>query len=87
MLLFQQPLKKIKGTPGEVWYSSKRPVGPRSFTTRIKATFKEAGLSGDFTLRSIRASTVNELASVGESNDVIKTRTGHTSDAAVSQYK
>ena len=49
--------------------------------------FKISGLCGDFTLRSIRASTVNELAAVGESNEVIKTRTGHSSDAAVSQYK
>ena len=38
--LFQQPLKKSRN---EIWYSSKRPVGPRSFSTRVLGAFKEAG--------------------------------------------
>ena len=38
-------------------------------------------------MRSIRASTVQELVETGETDDVIKTRTGHSSDRAVSQYK
>ena len=53
--LFLHSLKnwERRDTP---WYSDKRPVGQRHFSTLMKTSFANAGLDvlGDFTLRSIR---------------------------------
>lgn len=82
--LFLQPLKNPKSS---IWYSAKKPVGERSFTNIIKKCYETANLTGDFTLRSIRASNVTELTNKNVDAEVIKSRTGHCSDRALAQYK
>ena len=52
----------------------------------IQAAFKQAGLSGEITLKSIRASVVQEFRELYEPLEVIKSRTGNSSDKAVTQY-
>ena len=53
----------------------------------LKSAYAKARIEGDFTFRSLRSYVVKELNEHGEDLQVIKSRTGHSSDKAVSQYK
>ena len=85
--LFQHAKPKLNITTDVIWYSCKRPVGARHFQELLKSAYAKAGIEGDFTLRSVRASVVKELNENAEDLQVIKSRTGHSSDKAVAQYK
>ena len=79
------PLQNWKGK--EIWYCENRKIGKNHFAKLIKEAYNEAGLEGDFTIRSIRSSVVNELALSNIDNAGIKSRTGHSSDKALDEYK
>lgn len=71
----------------QVWYSENRKLGINYFSYSMKSIYEKAGLTGDYTLRSIRSSVVNDLTQNEIDITAIKARTGHKSDRAVAEYK
>lgn len=73
--LYLQPLLKFSGS---VWYS-RNPLGHNTLRTMTATLAKEAGLSGNFTNHSLRATTATRLFHSGVSEQAIMDRTGHRS--------
>ena len=69
-----------------IWYTEKKKIGVNHFNTLVKSMYNEANLVGDFMLRSIRASLVNDLTQMNFDSPVIRTRTGQKTDAACNKY-
>ncbi len=68
------------------WYSD-RPVGINVLKKTVRKLTKAAGLQGNFTNHSLRASCATRLYQSGEDKQIIKCITGHRSDAGVRSYK
>ncbi len=82
-------LYKYSLSPGHCtprcWYSDK-PVSVNSLKKVVQNMMKEAGIDGRFTNHSLRATTATRMFQKGIDEQLIKTVTGHKSDA-VRMYK
>ena len=66
----------------DVWYQ-RSPVGHNWLANVIPRMFKEAGLSGRFTNHSLRATGATTLFDAGLDEQLIISRTGHSSTSGV----
>ncbi len=83
--LYKYAVHERSWTPS-VWYSD-HPLGKNALSKIVKNMCEKAGLSGEkFTNHSLRASTATRMFNSGIDEQVIKTVTGHKSDA-VRDYK
>ena len=78
--LYLTPLSKPKG---KVWYS-KVPMG---HNTLGKIIMKEAGFEGHYTNHSLRVTSATRLFDAEVDEQLIMTRTGHSSTDGVRAYK
>ncbi len=83
--LFVYKLSERRRSP-RVWYSD-RPVGINVLKKTVKKLTTLAGLVGNFTNHSLRASCATRLYQSGEDEQTIKCITGHRSDTGVRLYK
>ena len=80
---YLRPLAKPKEN---VWYQ-KVAVGHNWLANVIPRLFKEAGISGRYTNHSLRATTATRLFDAGLDEQLITSRTCHSSTAGVRSYK
>ena len=80
---YLRPLSRPKE---DVWYQ-RSPVGHNWLANVIPRMFKEAGLSGRFTNHSLRATSATRLFDAGLDEQLIMSRTGHSSTSGVRSYK
>ena len=80
---YLQPLQKPKG---DVWFS-KVPCGHNTSQKIVPELMKAAGISGYFTNHSLRASAATRLFEGGVDEQLIMSRTGHSSREGVRAYK
>ncbi len=74
-----------KRQTGHTWFTDK-PVGINVLRTTVKEMMSKARISGKFTNHSLRVSAATRMYQSGIDEQVIKERTGHSSDA-VRKYK
>jgi len=79
---YLRPLKKYTAT---VWFES-NPVGKNTLSEIISRLCKAAGFSGFFSNHSLRATAATRLFDADVDEQLIKIKTGHSSDA-VRAYK
>lgn len=82
---FQHPVMDWKDS--QIWYNTKRACGKNFSSTLIKQAYSKAGIVGNFTLKSVRATSIQHLADAGFDYAAIKTRSGHYTNVAVDVYK
>ena len=79
-------LKPLEKPRQDVWYTC-TPVGHNLLSNTIPRLFKEAGLKGNFTNHSLRATSATRLFDAGVDEQLIMSRTGHSSTGGVRSYK
>ena len=80
---YLQPLQKPKG---DIWFS-KVPCGHNTLQKIVPELMKAAGVTGYFTNHSLRASAATRLFEGGVDEQLIMSRTGHSSREGVRAYK
>ena len=80
---YLQPLQKPKG---DIWFS-KVPCGHNTLQKIVPELMKAAGVSGYFTNHSLRTSAATRLFEGGVDEQLIMSRTGHSSRKGVRAYK
>ena len=83
--LFVYELAERRRTPS-TWYCD-RPVGINVLKKTVKKLTDAAGLKGNFTNHSLRASCATRLYQSGKDEQTIKSITRHWSNAGVRSYK
>ena len=81
--LYRTPLSKPKG---KVWYS-KVPMGHNTLGKIISEMMKEAGFEGHYTNHSLHVTSATRLFDAEVDEQLIMTRTGHSSTDGVRAYK
>ncbi len=79
-------LRALAKPRGDVWYTC-TPVGHNFLSKSIHGLFKAAGLEGHYTNHSLRATSATRLFDAGVDEQLIMSRTGHSSTASVRSYK
>ena len=79
-------LKPLAKPRGDVWYTC-MPVGHNLLSKTIPRLFKAVGLEGNYTNHSLRATSATRLFDAGVDEQLIMSRTGHSSTAGVRSYK
>ena len=79
-------LRPISRPKGDVWYQ-RSPVGHNTLANTIPRLFKAAGISGHFTNHSLRATSATRMFDAGLDEQLIMSRTGHSSTGGVRSYK
>ena len=78
---------KVKWNYGdEIWFE-RTPIGHNLLQNRFKEMCKQAGLVGDFTNHSIRATAVTRMYESGLTEKMIMKRSGHRSTDDVRVYQ
>lgn len=77
------PLNKPKP---DVWYQ-KAPVGHNTLAGTVPRLFTAAGIAGHYSNHSLRVTTATRLFDAGLDEQLIMSRTGHSSNAGVRSYK
>ena len=78
---------KVKWSPGdEIWFL-KSPIGHNMLAKRFKEMCASAGLVGNFTNHSLRATAVSSMYDSGVSEKLIMKRSGHRSVEGVRSYQ
>ena len=78
---------KVKWNYGdEIWFE-RTPIGHNLLQNRFKEMCKQAGLVGDFTNHSIRATAVTRMYESGLTEKMIMKRSGHRSTDGVRAYQ
>ena len=80
---YLRPLAKPKS---DIWYQ-KSAVGHNMLANVIPRLFKQAGISGHFTNHSLRATAATRLFDAEVDEQLIMSRTGHSSNNGVRSYK
>lgn len=78
------PLTKIK--PGGSWFTT-TPVGKNTLAKMVKEVCTEAGVGGNKTNHSLRATGATEMYQAGVPEKIIQERTGHLSLSGLRQYE
>ena len=81
--LYLRPLKRKKRN---LWYSQ-QPVGLRKIEQMLVSAMKEAGIEGNFTPHSLRATATTPMFRAGLDNKIIMKVTGHRSEKGLNAYK
>ena len=71
---------------GDIWYQ-KAAVGHNPLANTVTRLFKSAGISGHFSNHSLRATAATRLFDAGVDEQIIMSRTGHSSANGVRSYK
>ena len=71
---------------GDIWYQ-KSAVGHNWLANVIPRLFMKAGISGHYTNHSLRATAATRLFDAGIDEQLIMSRTGHSSSGGVRSYK
>ncbi len=79
-------LKPLKRPSGDIWYS-KSPVGHNFLGKTIQSLMKAANISGNFSNHSLRSTVTTRLFNARVDEQLIMSRTGHSSTAGVRAYK
>ena len=83
-LFYVRPLQKV--IADKLWYSSV-PLGKHTLYSKLKNMCSEAGISGDKTNHSLRATAAMEMFRCGAPEKLIQERTGHRSIEALWSYE
>ena len=85
-VFYLQPLSKGSNKPGQPWFTTK-PVGKNTLAKMVKEMCVDAGIGGNKTNHSLRATGATELYQAGVPEKVIQERTGHLSLSGLRQYE
>ena len=79
-------LKPLAKPREDIWYTC-TPVGHNLLSKTIPRLFKEAGVEGNYTNHSLRATSATRLFDAGIDEQLIMSRAGHSSTSGVRSYK
>ena len=80
---YLKPLVKPKE---DCWYT-KTPLGHNTLSRIVTRLFENAGISGHYTSHSLRATAATRMFDAGVDEQLIMSRTGHSSSNGVRSYK
>ena len=86
MPFYRRPKDKYVSDVGATWYL-KVPVGHNTLGSTVKRICKEAGITGNKTNHSLRATTATRGLELGISDKILMERTGHRSVASLHRYQ
>ena len=84
--VYVRPLDNIPDNPSAPWYSV-TPVGKHTLNDKVKKMCNMAGLSGNKTNHSLRATGATHMYESGVPEKLIQERTGHHSLEALRSYE
>ena len=84
-LFYLKPSKNWKYSQ-DVWFE-KRPIGKNMLDQRVKTMCKEAGIEGNFSNHSLRATSITRMYDAGVPEKQIMKRSGHKSLEGVRTYQ
>ena len=70
----------------DCWYT-KSPIGNNTLARTLTNLFRDAGIEGHFTNHSLRATAATRMFDAGVDEQLIMSRTGHSSTVGVRSYK
>ena len=79
-------LRPLKMPKSDIWYQ-KAAVGHNPLANTVTRLFKSAGISGHYSNHSLRATAATRLFDAGVDEQIIMSRTGHSSADGVRSYK
>ena len=85
-MFYLHPLSQVPANPSSPWYTSV-PVGRDSLQNKLKNMCKEAGIEGNITNHSLRATSATQMYDKGVPEKIIQERTGHCSLEALWTYE
>ena len=85
-IFYFHPLSQIPTDPTLPWYAPV-PVGKETLKNKVNTMCKQAGISGNKTNHSLRATSVTQMYNSGVPEKIIQERTGHRSLEAFRMYE
>ena len=85
-LFYVRPLEQVPTNPLDPWYASV-PVSKDTLRKKLSIMCKQAGISGNKTNHSLRATSATQLYDSGAPEKLIQERTGHPSLEALRSYE
>ena len=85
-LFYLHPLQQMPSDPNAPWYAPV-PVGRDTLQKKFHIMCQQAGIAGNKTIRSLRATGATELYKNGVPEKLIQERTGHRSLEALCVYE
>ena len=85
-VFYLQPLPKVPSDDSKPWYAL-APVGRNTLSTMVKNICTDAGVGGNKTNHSLRATGTTALFTAGVPEKVIQQRSGHLSLQGLRQYE
>ena len=85
-IFYVRPLDDVPDNPSAPWYSV-TPVGKHTLNDKVKKMCNMAGLSGNKTNHSLRATGATHMYESGVPEKLIQERTGHRSLEALRSYE
>ena len=85
-IFYVRPLDMVPSDPSKPWYSTTA-VGKNQLEKKLAKICKRAGISGNITNHSLRATSATQLYRSGVPEKVIQERTGHRSLEALRVYE
>ena len=73
-------LTPLMSSLGSTWYK-KTPLGVNTLSNVTKSLFEQGGISGHFTNHSLKRTARTVLCNSGFGRDIVKKKTGHTSES------
>ena len=84
-IFYVHPLENVPSEPSAPWYSA-IPVGKHTLNDKVKRMCKAAGIEGNTTNHSLRATGATRMYRSGVPEKVIQERTGHRSLEGLRSY-
>ena len=85
-VFYVRPLKDVPSDPSAPWYSAV-PIGKHTLNDKVKKMCLEAGVQGNKTNHSLRATGATRMYQSGIPEKVIQERTGHRSLEGLRSYE
>ena len=85
-VFYVRPLENVTSEPFAPWYSA-IPVGKHTLNDKVKKMCKAAGIEGNKTNHSLRATGATQMYHIGVPEKIIQERTGHRSLEGLRSYE
>ena len=86
-IFFFRPLDKIPSNDSMPWYIGSQPVGRNTLDQKLRKMCQMAGIDGNISNHSLRATSATHMFQMGVPERVIQERTGHRTVEALRTYE